>query len=466
MGNDTAYSYTNQNASVNWKHIFSNKLYGVVAGTFSSYEYAISSDKNPVNAFTLTYGVKQFNLKTDFSYFLNPKHTINFGAGSIYYNLNPGSQAPVGAVSLTKNDLGQKEQALESSLYLTDRFEVTPSLSINYGLRYSMYNFLGPKDVFNYAAGQAKSESTIIDTVRYSSGKSIATYHGPEFRFSARYLLRHNASLKISYNRMRQYIQILSNTTSISPTDTWKLSDSYIPPQVGDQYSIGYYKNLRSNTLELSVEGYYKTTDNFIDYKSGATLLLNHHLETDVLFARGKAYGLEFLIKKPLGKLNGWISYTYSRSFLQTQSSFASETINNGNYYSSNYDKPHAINVVGNYKFNRRFSISINYTYSTGRPITLPVAKYDQNGSSFLFYSQRNDYLLPDYWRADVSLNIEGNHKVHKPAHGSWTIAIYNITGRHNAYSAYFVAKDGKVNGYQLSIFGSPIPTLTYNFKF
>jgi hypothetical protein len=372
-------------------------------------------------------------MKTDFSYFLNPQHALTFGAGSIYYKLRPGSQTPSGAASLVTQDVVESEQGLENSAYISDRYEVTPALSINYGVRYSLYSFLGPKDVLNYVQGQPKEEATIIDTTHYKAGKNIVTYQGPELRFSARYLLGSDASVKISYNRMRQYIQMLSNTTAISPTDTWKLSDAYIKPQIGDQYSIGYYKNLNSNSLEVSAEAYYKITQHFLDYKSGANLLLNHHLETDVLSAHGKAYGLELLLRKTSGKLNGWVSYTYSRSFLQTQSSFASETINNGNYYPSNYDKPHAFNLISNYKFNRRFSISINYTYSTGRPITLPVAKYESNGSMLLFYSQRNQYRIPDYWRADVSLNIEGIHKVHKLAHGSWTIAVYNLTGRHNA---------------------------------
>lgn len=265
---------------------------------------------------------------------------------------------------------------------------------------------------------------------------------------------------------MRQYIQMLSNTTAISPTDVWKLSDSYIKPQIGDQFSVGFYKNLKSNALEASAEVYYKTTQNFLDYKSGATLLLNHHIETDILNAKGMAYGVELLLKKMTGKLNGWLSYTYARSLVQTKSPFASETINDGKFYPSNYDKPHSINVISNYKFNRRFSISLNYTYSTGRPITLPLAKYESDGVMRLFYSQRNQYRIPDYWRADISLNIEGNHRIRKLAHSSWTIAVYNITGRRNAYSVYFVSQNGTIQGYKLSIFGNPIPTITYNFRF
>jgi hypothetical protein len=259
---------------------------------------------------------------------------------------------------------------------------------------------------------------------------------------------------------------MLSNTTAVTPTDIWKLSDTYIKPQVGDQVSIGYYQNLKKNLIELSIEGYYKTIQNTVDYKSGAVLLLNHHIETDVLNANGKAYGVEFLLKKPSGKVNGWISYTYSRTFLKTVGSSSAETINHGNYYPSSYDKPHAFNFIGNYKFSRRFNFSANAIYSTGRPITLPMGKYTLDGSERIFYSERNQYRIPDYLRFDVSINVEGNHKIKKLAHSSWTFAIYNLLGRHNVYSVYFVSQNGHINGYQMSIFARPIPTITYNFKF
>jgi hypothetical protein len=195
-------------------------------------------------------------------------------------------------------------------------------------------------------------------------------------------------------------------------------------------------------------------------------LLLNPHLETDIVDARGKAYGMEFMVKKLSGKVNGWISYTYSRSLLQTKGNFPDETVNDGSWYASNYDKPHALNFIGNYKFNRRFNFSLNFIYSTGRPITLPIAKYDVDGTTRIFYSDRNQYRIPDYIRTDISINIEGNHKVRKLAHSSWTVAVYNLFGRANPYSIYFVSENGKINGYKLSIFGQPIPTLTYNFKF
>ena len=259
---------------------------------------------------------------------------------------------------------------------------------------------------------------------------------------------------------------MLSNTTSISPTDVWKLSDQNIKPQIGDQLSLGFYYNSPNRLFEFSAESYIKTMQNFLDFKNGAVLFMNQTIETDVISTKGRAYGIEFLIKKPVGKLNGWLSYTYSRSLLLAKSPFPSETVNQGKFYPANFDKPHALNFISNYKFNQRFSFSANLTYSTGRPITLPLGKYELNGAPRLAYSERNEYRIPDYFRIDVGVNLEGNHKLKKLAHGSWSLSVYNVTGRHNAYSVYFISKEGSIKGYKLSVFAQPIPTLTYNFRF
>jgi len=464
LQNDTTYGYSNKMAAIKWRHIFNNKFFGELGANYSGYDYSISSNNNPVNAFELSYALQQSNIKADFSYFLNARHTLNFGAGTILYQLSPGSLYPSGTESLVLKDILPNEQATESAVYLGDQFELNSHLSFYAGLRYSFYRNNGPREVYIYEPGVAKDVTTIIDTLRYASGQKIATYGGPEIRLSARYVLSKNSSVKVSFNRMRQYLQMLSNTTAIAPTDIWKLSDPYIQPLLGDQFSVGYYKNVKA--LELSVEVYYKKMQHFLDYKGGAELILNHHIETDVINAAGKAYGAEFLIKKPTGKLNGWMSYTYSRSLLRTNGEFPSEVINKGDYYPSNYDKPHAFNLIGNYKFNRRFSMSSNVTYGTGRPITLPLAKYDIDGTSRLFYSERNQYRIPDYFRIDFGINIEGNHKIKKLAHSSWSLSVYNLTGRKNAYSVYFTSENGVVKGYKLSIFGAAIPGITYNFKF
>ena len=466
LDNDTAYSYRDQNASVKWKHLFNNKLYGVLTGGFSNYNYAIGSDNNPVNAFTMDFNIRQMSAKADFSYFPNSRHTINAGISAIRYALSPGRIKPLGNESLIVADILQDEQGLESAVYIGENFEVSRKLSLYFGLRYSYYQYFGPRDVYRYAPDLPRQTRNITDTVRYSSAKPIASYHGAEPRLSLRYMVSKNASVKISYNRMRQYLQMLSNTVAINPTDVWKLSDQHIKPQLGDQFSFGFYQYLKGNIIETSVETYYKMSESLTDYKNGAVLLMNHHLETDVTEARGKAYGVELMIKKVSGKLNGWASYTYSRSLIQTKGNFKDETVNDGTYYAANYDKPHAVNFIGNYKFNRRFNFSLNFIYSTGRPITLPIARYEVDGTPRIFYSDRNQYRVPDYFRTDISINIEGNHKIRKLAHSSWTFAVYNLFGRANPYSVYFVSENGTIAGYKLSIFARPIPTITYNFRF
>ncbi|MDB5235609.1 MAG: hypothetical protein JWR44_2602, partial [Hymenobacter sp.] len=376
LASDTAYHYTNQNASLKWRHNFNNQLFGVLTGTYSHYDYDVTSQKNPVSASQLKYAINQTGLKADFSYFPNSRHTVDFGASSQLYNISPGSFLPQGDASLVKPNVLDPERALESALYLSDRFDVTPRFSISAGLRYSLFQALGPRAVYRYAPGESRSENSIIDTVQYGSNKVLATYHGPEYRLSTRFTLNEKSSVKASYTRTRQYIHQLTNTASVSPTDVWKLSDANIRPQIGDQYSVGYYRNFKANTIEASVETYYKTLRDFVDYKSGATLVLNHHIETDVINAEGKAYGVEVFVKKLTGKLNGWVSYTYSRSLVQVNAATTSDMINGGNYYPSNFDKPHDFTLVGNYRFSRRISTSLNFNYSTGRPITLPLAKY------------------------------------------------------------------------------------------
>jgi hypothetical protein len=259
---------------------------------------------------------------------------------------------------------------------------------------------------------------------------------------------------------------MLSNTQAIAPTDIWKLSDAHIRPQVGDQYAIGYYRNLKENTVETSVEAYYKTMDNVLDYKSGATLILNQNVEREIINTEGRAYGVEVLVKKLTGRVNGWVSYTYSRSLLRVQDPLSTERINDGKFYPSNYDKPHDFTFIGNYRFNKRASFSLNMTYSTGRPITLPLGKFELGGAKRVFYSERNQYRIRDYYRVDFSFNVEGNHRIRKLSHSSWTFAVYNLTGRKNPFSVFFRTENGAIKGYELSIFGQPIPTITYNFRF
>jgi hypothetical protein len=466
LNSDTTYGYGNLNLSLKWKHSFNDKLYGLFTTGYDRYNYNISSEVNPVNAYKLSFDINQSYFKAQFNYFLSSAHTLEFGLSSLYYQLDPGKYVPLGKLSLATPDMVNREQALESAVYVSDKYTLTPQLLIEGGLRFSMYNYLGPQSVNQYAPGIPKTEDNITSVKTYSSGDFIKTYGGPEYRLSVRYEFSDNLSIKGSYNTERQYIHVLSNTAAIAPTDIYKLSDPNIAPQLGNQISLGVYKNLKSNTIETSVEVYYKNIYNYLDYKSGAVLVLNHHIETDVFTTKGKAYGVEFMIKKATGKLNGWISYSYSRVFLKMDDPTAGEVVNNGNYYPANYDQPNSATIVGNYRVNHRFSISLNSTYSTGRPITLPIGIFYYDNSFRTLYSDRNAYRIPDYFRTDFSLNIDGNHKVHQKFHNSWTLGVYNLFGRKNPYSVYYVSENGMVNGYRLSIFGSAIPFINFNIRF
>ena len=467
LNGDTSYVYSDRNASLKWKRIINTKMSGLLTAAYSNYGYTIESTENPADAFRTDFNIKQITGKADVHYYPNAKHNFTGGINITRYGISPGETKPADPESLRIPQKFQQEQGIESALYVGDNYEVSRNLSIYAGVRYSLYSYLGSKDVFAYSSNVSREVQNITDTVHYGAGKRIATYHGLEPRLSLRYSLGGNASVKLGYNRMRQYIQMLSNSTAITPTDIWKLSDNYIQPQIGDQYSAGIYKNFKGNLIETSLEGYYKKIISTVDYKDGAELIDNAgHLETEVIGAEGKAYGVELMIKKSLGKVNGWISYTYSRTYLRTTGTGASDVVNRGKFYPSSFDKPHAINFISNYKFSRRFNVSWNVVYSTGRPITIPIAKYSVEGVERVLYGERNSHRIPDYFRMDLSLNMEGNHKVRKLAHSSWTLAVYNLTGRENPYSVYFVTEGQVIKGYKLSIFARPIPTLTYNFKF
>ena len=466
LANDTTYKYSNRNANIKWKHNFSNKLYGIFTGGFDRYDYSVASRLNEINSFKLAFDINQSYFRADFSYSPNYRHTISFGLNTIYYKLHPGSYNAIDSQSLVVQNTVPAEQALESALYLGDRFAITPKLSLNAGVRFSVYNYLGAHDEYNYVPGLPRDVKTIRDTSHYTAGKLINTYMAPEIRLALRYQLSDSMSVKLSFNTMQQYIHMLSNTVAVSPTDTWKLSDPHIKPQQGAQLSLGLYRNFQSNKIETSLEVYYKQMVHFLDYKSGAQLVLNHHIETDVINTRGKAYGIELLIKKNEGRINGWLSYTWSRTFLQQDDPIAGQVINQGKYYPASFDKPHNINLIGNYRFSHRYSMSLNVVYSTGRPITLPIAVFRLDGVYSLLYSDRNQYRVPDYFRTDLSFMIEGNHKIKQRLHNSWSFGVYNLTSRQNPYSVYFVQENGKIKGYKLSIFGTAIPFVTYNIKF
>lgn len=466
LGNDTTFSYANQNIVAKWKHVYSNKLYSTVTAGQDQYNYNVKGDLGSVKGYQLKFGIKQQHFRTEFNYTASNKHSFNGGVMMVNYQIAPGSLAPSGNSSKVADDKVTVEQAREIAIYLGDKYSISDQLSVSIGYRHSLFQSLGQQTVYDYANGLPRDQSTILDSTVFGPGKVAKTYQGPELRFSMRYVFNEQTSLKFSYNNIRQYIHLLSNTTAISPTDIWKLSDAHIRPQLGQQVSFGLYRDFPKFGLETSVEIYYKSINNFLDYKSGAQIVMNKNIERDVLTTKGEAYGAEFMIKKTSGKLNGWMSYAYSRILLSMDDPIAGQIINKGNPYPANFDKPHAVNFVGNYKFTHRYALSLNMQYSTGRPITLPIAIFDLGGSQRVLYSERNQYRVPDYFRADVSFNIEGNHKVKQKTHNSWSIGVYNATARRNPYSVYFVEENGKIKGYKLSVIGTAIPYITFNIRF
>lgn len=466
ISSDSLYGYNNRLFSLKWDHRFNEKHSSSLILANSQYQFDIDFDGSINNNFLLNYEINETDIKIISKYVLNESHIFDYGVSAKYYSIFPGEINPKTSNDIvTPVDIPQ-ENGLESAIFVSDDIKISEKIQLDLGLRYSFYAALGPYSQKVYEEGIPKTPETVIDTINYGNNEVVQNYNGAELRASARYLLTDNLSVKGSYTNTYQYIHTLSNSTTSSPIDIWKLSNIDIKPQQANQISLGLYRNININDYEISLEGFYKVQKNILDYKTGAKLLLNENIETEVLQGDGKAYGIEFLIRKNIGKLNGWLGYTYSRSFFRLDSEFKQESVNNGAYYPSNYDKPHDLSVILNYKLTKRFSFSSNFVYQTGRPITIPIEKYTFNGNEYVLYSERNQFRIPDYYRLDIGLYLEGNHKVNKKYHSFWSLSVYNVLGRNNPYSIFFVTQDGTIKANQTSIFTVPVPSLTYNIKF
>ena len=432
---------------------------------YSSYGYSERNNASIPRAYETNYELKHLEARTGLSLVPHGNHHINIGANSILYKLDQGNYKPLNDESLVIPIRLKTEEGVESAIFINEEWKPSAIFSLSAGLRYNFYTFLGPHDSYVYKENQPMEVDNIVDTTFYPKNKKVKSYAAPDLRLSAKYSINEFMSVKAAFNQVHQYIFMLSNTIAVSPTDKWKLVDEHIKPMNGEQYSVGFFSELKKHMYEFSTELYYKNVRNLVEYMDGANLLVNPIPETDVLQGNLKSYGAECMLKKISGKVNGWVSYTYSRAIVKVNGEKPGEKINFGNSYPANYDKPHAFNIVANYKFSHRLSVSSNVVYATGRPITFPAAVYYQNGIPIIHYSARNEYRIPDYIRVDISVNIEGNLKSKKFKHSSWNISVYNLLGRDNPYSVYFKQEGWLINGYQLSIFGSPIVSLTYNFK-
>jgi hypothetical protein len=465
FNSDTVYSYDNNIFSLKWRHFFNSRFFSSLLINNSSYNYDITSQYLASEAFILSHKINSTGLKADFNWFLG-RNEINFGVDLNRYSISPGSYLPGSDSSLVIPNTIEKERAWEGAVYMDDKFQLTDFLSVNAGVRFSSFFSLGPKSVMVYNPEYSKTKSTITDTLDFKPGAITSKYAGPEFRVSMNFRISDKNSFKINYNRTRQYLHLLSNSTSISPTDTWKLSDYYLKPQIGDQIAVGFYEMLFKNNFEASAEMYYKEIKNMVDFKGGTNLVMDENIEKDIVNVRGKAYGVELVLKKTEGKIRYSIGYTYSRTFIKSVGKFSDEIINSGKWFPANFDKPNDLVVTFNYLFSRRLSFSSNYVYSTGRPITYPIATYRVSDKLMVTYSDRNEYRIPDYSRLDLSLRVSGNLKSHRIAHPYWTFSVYNVLGRQNVYSIYFKKEGDIVKGYKLSVFGRAIPSVTFSFDF
>ncbi len=467
-------TYGNTTLNLRWNHLYSDKLFSNLSLIYSDYYYGLTLD---FVGFNWDSGIKNYNLKYDFKYYLTDKIKLNYGANVTYYDFNPGTIEPSKADSGINYRQLEKKYAVEPALYVEAEQKLTDKLAINYGIRYSMFSRLGNSTINLYANNQAVTydadldiyeKGTPIGTQYYGKNKSIANFDNFEPRFSVAYELNSNQSIKASYNRMVQYLQLVSNTASPTPLDIWTPSDNYISPQIADQVAIGYFKNFNEDTYTIELESYYKKIKNRMDYIDGADLIANEAIEQVVLNGEMRSYGLEILFRKNTGKLTGWIAYTLSKSEQRTPGRNANESgMNNGNWYKSAYDKLHNLAITSSYNLSEKWDFSANFILQSGQPVTYPTGQYVFQGVTIPSYGLRNENRLPTYHHLDIAATYTPKPNKKKSWQAEWVFSIYNLYSRKNAASISFRqnADSGNNEAIKLSIFGI-VPSVSYNFKF
>ncbi len=461
----SAYQYSNNGASVNLSRNFSPALRGTFSASGSQYFFNTRDQQEPTLGYEHSYLLGDYRLDADFSHSLSPKNTLQYGAGLTFYKLDRGNVVPYGEKSLRLPVALGTEMGIESAIYLSDSHDILPWMNLTGGLRLTLFNPLGPRKVYTYLDGSPKDPRYVSDTLRFGNFRAMKWYVEPDFR--AAVIMRTDAAgtVKVSFNQMHQNLFVLSNTIALSPNSQWKLADYYIPPARSDQVSAGIFRTFQKQGWETSLEFYYKRTVRYPEFIDGADFLGNPNVETSVLPGKQDAYGAEFFLRRTGHKFEGWLSYTLSHTVVKVDGTEPWERINNGLAYPANYDIPHVLNTVLMYHFSRRLTTSGVLTYQTGKPVTYPVSVYYVNGIQYVDYSNRNAYRIPDYFRIDLSVTLEGNLKRNKFIHNSLIFNLYNVTGRQNPYSVYFKLENGKIKSYQYSVIGVPVFTITWLFK-
>ncbi|MCL6265501.1 TonB-dependent receptor [Flagellimonas myxillae] len=467
-------SYGNASGNLRWNHIFNDRLFSNLSLIYSRYDYELG-----ITDFEFDWisSINNYNAKYDLKYYFSDAFKLDFGVSTIKYEFDPGQIKPTGPTSAINELQLDQKRALESAAYINAEHKLTDRLTAQYGIRFSHFNRMGGQPLSIYANDQPLvynptlrfyERTDPVDEVTFSKSESIKKFSNFEPRLSLAYQLNDNSSLKAGYSRAAQYIHLLSNTSSVTPLDVWTPSGKYIKPQLSDQYALGYFRNFTDKMYSLEAELYYKTVDNRIDYIDGSDLIGNNTIETEILNGESRAYGLELLLRKNEGDFTGWIAYTLSKSEQRTTDSKAGGPgINNGNWYSTPYDRTHDISVTGAYQLNKKWSFGANAIYQTGRPVTYPNGQYQYEGVSVANFSERNADRLPNYYRLDVSATYKPNKKPHKKWKGEWVLSVYNVFNRKNAASISFGQnfETGANEATRTAIFGI-VPSLTYNFKF
>ena len=465
FGSGFFFNWGNATSTLRWNHIYNEKLFSNVTVYFSDYTYELGIEDETGDGFGLNSQIINYAIKPEWTYYLNDKNTIKLGLQSTYYTFRPGeSEFTSGGVNI---NLTQPDKyALESGVYADNEQKFGKRVVVKYGLRFSSYQYLGRGNAYNYAdSDNALDGKNFVDSTVYGQNEVIQNYNNLEPRLSLKVDVDSASSIKASYNRMVQYIHLMSNTAAATPLDIWTPSTNNIRPQIADQFALGYFRNFgKEMGIETSVEAYYKILQNQIGYIPNANLILNEFYEADLLYGGGRAYGLEFLVKKTTGKLTGWVSYTLSRSEIQI------DALNNGDYFPSRFDRTHVGNLILSYAFTKRHELSANFVYNTGIPATFSPNSFEIQGYNIPQNPSNtfNNSRVSDYHRLDLSFTIYGKKKEGKRWQGDWVFSVYNVYNRRNAFTIFLDGNDemGQPQAIRYSIIGSVIPSITYNFKF
>jgi hypothetical protein len=444
----------NATATARWNHLFNEKLFSNFTFVFSDYQYALEQLSGPA-AFEWQAKIRNYTLKYDFTHYVNTKNTMKYGIQAIFYKFFPGSLAPLSTNESLNPITVPDKNAFETAAYASNEQHIGEKITIQYGLRYSNFNQVGEGVKYIYGPDGI----TVTDTIRYGKLQSIQMYQALEPRFSARYEFLRNNALKISYMRTKQYLHLISNTTVSSPLDIWVPAGPYIRPMTGNQVTLGFFKNFFNNELETSIEAFYKHMQDVIDYKDNAQLLLNDKIEQEVFRGKGYACGLEFLIKRNSGRINGWASYTISRTRRKING------INDGNEYPATYDRTHNVNIVLSVEASNRITIGATWTYNTGLAVTFPSGKFVYGGNIYPLFTERNGYRMPAYHRMDLNCTLKRKNAANKKWYYEWNFSIYNVYYRKNAFSIIFEEIDGKTIAKKIYLFAI-VPSVSWNFTF